>query len=150
MSANPPPGNKRLLNCQVPYPLPRVCLLMLERKRSWNLVETLETHREERQMEENSLHNQHNIVNFLLEVILSNTIPNYLWPNSTYTITASQADRHPAQSNSSRCHQVHSRLFSQVVIISLLPPGLMMSLMSMLSRSVASRTVNVASIHSQQ
>merc|ERR1719400_3012727 len=45
----------------------RVCLLMLERKRSWNLVETLETHREERQMEENSLHNQHNIVNFLLE-----------------------------------------------------------------------------------
>ena len=64
------------------YPLPRVCLLMLERKRSWNLVETLETHREERQMEENSLHNQHNIVNFLLEV--SNTVPNYLWPNSTY------------------------------------------------------------------
>ena len=41
---------------------------MLERKRSWNLVETLEPHREERQMEENSLHNQHNIVNFLLEV----------------------------------------------------------------------------------
>ena len=41
---------------------------MLERKRSWNVVETMETHREERQMEENSLHNQHNIVNFLLEV----------------------------------------------------------------------------------
>ena len=55
---------------------------MLEQKRSWNLVEKLETHREERQMEENSLHNQHNIVNFLLEV--SNTVPNYLWPNSTY------------------------------------------------------------------
>ena len=45
-------------------------------------METLETHREERQMEENSLHNQHNIVNFLLEV--SNTVPYYLWPNSTY------------------------------------------------------------------
>ena len=41
-----------------------------------------ETHREERQMEENSLHNQHNIVNFLLEV--SNRVPYYLWPNSTY------------------------------------------------------------------
>ena len=72
MSANPGSGNK----------IPRVCLLMLERKRSWNQVETLETHREERQMEENSLHNQHNIVNFLLEV--SNTVPYYLWPNSTY------------------------------------------------------------------
>ena len=46
----------------------RVCLLMLERQRSWKIVEALETHREERQMEENSLHNQHNIVNFLLEV----------------------------------------------------------------------------------
>ena len=44
---------------------------MLEQKQSWNVVEKLETHREERQMEENSLHNQHNIVNFLLEV--SNT-----------------------------------------------------------------------------
>ena len=44
---------------------------MHEQKRSWNVVEKLETHREERQMEENSLHNQHNIVNFLLEV--SNT-----------------------------------------------------------------------------
>ena len=43
-------------------------MLMLERQRSWKIVEALETHREERQMEENSLHNQHNIVNFLLEV----------------------------------------------------------------------------------
>ena len=74
---------------------------MLERKRSWNLVETLETHREERQMEENSLHNQHNIVNFLLEVSLSITDP------TPSMITACQADRHPAKSNSSRCHKVN-------------------------------------------
>ena len=76
-TANPSDGIK------IPgFYLPRVCLLMLERKRSWNQVETLETHREERQMEENSLHNQHNIVNFLLEV--SNRVPYFLWPNSTY------------------------------------------------------------------
>ena len=77
---------------------------MLEQKQSWNVVEKLETHREERQMEENSLHNQHNIVNFLLEVSLSNT------DSTSSMITACQADRHPAQSNSSRCHQVTSIL----------------------------------------
>ena len=99
-----------LMDCEFLNPfLHRVCLLMLERKRSWNIVETLETHREERQMEENSLHNQHNIVNFLLEV---NTAIIICHP-TLFTIPASQTERYPAQSNSSRCHQViiHSQFF---------------------------------------
>ena len=36
------------------------------------MVEALATHRDERQMAENSLHNQHNIVNFLVNVSCAN------------------------------------------------------------------------------
>ena len=62
---------------------PRVCLVRLERRENWGVVEALATHRspskvspgghssscrEQRQFDENSLHNKHNIVNFLLKV----------------------------------------------------------------------------------
>jgi len=45
----------------------RVCLVMNLRAENWKVVEKMETHREERQLMENSLHNQHNIVTFLLK-----------------------------------------------------------------------------------
>lgn len=41
---------------------------MEERRSNWAVVEALADHREQRQLAENSLHNQHNIVSFLLEV----------------------------------------------------------------------------------
>jgi len=45
----------------------RVCLAMNLRPDNWKVVEKMETHRETRQLMENSLHNQHNIVTFLLQ-----------------------------------------------------------------------------------
>ena len=89
----------------------RLCLLMLERQRSWKIVEALETHREERQMEENSLHNQHNIVNFLLEVSRAHCAGHAtkLFENP---ISACKAGRLPAQSDSSRCYKVKFGLHS--------------------------------------
>ena len=45
----------------------RVCLVRNIRPENWLVVDKMATHREERQLMENSLHNQHNIVTFLLK-----------------------------------------------------------------------------------
>lgn len=45
----------------------RVCLSLNLKPDNWKVVQKMETHRDERQLMENSLHNQHNIVNFLLK-----------------------------------------------------------------------------------
>ena len=54
----------------------RVCLSLLVRPENWAVVEHMETHREERKMLENQVHNQHNIARFLMEhVKLADHIP---------------------------------------------------------------------------
>ncbi|XP_023337402.1 protein msta [Eurytemora carolleeae] len=45
----------------------RVCLSMVYRPHNWEVVKKMETHRSARELEENSLHNQHNVVSFLLK-----------------------------------------------------------------------------------
>ena len=54
----------------------RVCLSLLVKPENWAVVQSMETHREERKMLENQVHNQHNIARFLMEhVKLADHIP---------------------------------------------------------------------------
>ena len=55
----------------------RVCLSQLVRPENWSVVRAMETHREERNLAENQVHNQHNIARFLMEHMkLAEHIPN--------------------------------------------------------------------------
>ena len=54
----------------------RVCLSLLVKPENWEVVTKMETHREERKMLENQVHNQHNIARFLMDhVKLADHIP---------------------------------------------------------------------------
>ena len=54
----------------------RVCLSLLVKPENWAVVTKMETHREERKMLENQVHNQHNIARFLMDhVKLADHIP---------------------------------------------------------------------------
>jgi len=47
----------------------RVCLSALHQPENWKVVTKMETHRSERDMEENSLHNAHNVIAFLIKFV---------------------------------------------------------------------------------
>ena len=67
----------------------RVCLVMGLKPENWKVVEKMETHREERQLMEHSLHNQHNIVTFLLKhAKLAEIIPGVTEEHVTRAIDA--------------------------------------------------------------
>ena len=45
----------------------RVCLSQLVKPENWKVVQAMQTHREERNLAENQVHNKHNIARFLME-----------------------------------------------------------------------------------